>query len=81
MSLVYGKMWKRPQKEQNLELKYKTLLELEKDKTNKEVAQLFGKRIHIKSVRLFRKGSATTKTVKVDTYDQVNKAVLKGLKG
>ena len=29
-------------KEQNLELKYKALLELEKGKTNKEVAQLFG---------------------------------------
>ena len=35
-------MAQRLYKEQNLELKYKALLELEKDKTNKEVAQLFG---------------------------------------
>ena len=35
-------MAKRLHKEQNLELKYKTLSELEKGKTNKEVAQLFG---------------------------------------
>ena len=35
-------MAKSLHKEQNLELKYKALLELEKVKTNKEVAQLFG---------------------------------------
>ena len=35
-------MAKRLHKEQNLELKYKALSELEKGKTNKEVAQLFG---------------------------------------
>ena len=63
-------MAKRINKEQNLELIFKSLLELEKGITNKEVAQL-----------IFQRGSATTKRVKVDTYDQVNKAVLKWFKG
>ena len=35
-------MAKRLHKEQILELKYKALMQLEKGKTNKEVAQLFG---------------------------------------
>ena len=35
-------MAKRINKEQNLELKFKSLLELEKDITNKEAAQLIG---------------------------------------
>ena len=55
-------------------------MELEKHKNNKEVAQLFEKKIHIKSVRLFSKGSPTTKRVTVDTYDQVSKVVLKWFK-
>ena len=40
--MVYGKMTKRLHKEQNLQLKYKTILNLAKGQTNKEVAQLFG---------------------------------------
>ena len=76
-------------KKQNLELKQKTLLELEKDKTNKEVAQLFGvlantlstwKKNKDKIFQAFQQGSATTNRVKVDTYDQVSKAVLKWFK-
>ena len=87
--LVYEKETKRLHKEQNLELKYKALLELEKGKTNKEVAQLFGvpentvstwKKNQDKIFQAFQQGSATTKRVKVDTYDQVNKAVLKWFK-
>ena len=62
------------------------LLELEKDKTNKEVAQSFGvpsntlstwKKNKDKISQTFQQGSATTKRVKFDTYEQVNKAVLK----
>ena len=65
------------------------MLELEKDKTNKEVAQLFGvpgntlstwKKNKDKMFQAFQQGSATTKRVKVDTYDQVNKAALKCFK-
>ena len=65
------------------------MLELEKDKTNKEVAQLFGvpgntlstwKKNKDKMFQAFQQGSATTERVKVDTYDQVNKAALKCLK-
>ena len=67
--MIHGKMAKRINKEQNLELIFKSLLELEKGITNKEVAQL-----------IFQRGSAATKRVKVDTYDQVNKAVLKWFK-
>ena len=79
-------MAKRLHKEQKLELKYKALLELGKGKTNKEVAQLFGvpantlstcKNNKDKIFRAFQQGSATTKRVKIDTYDQVNKAALK----
>ena len=79
-------MVKRLHKEQKLELKYKALLELEKDKTNKEGAQLFGvpantlslwKNNKNKIFQAFQQGSATTKRVKVDTYDQVNKAHLR----
>ena len=39
--MVYGKMEKMLHKEQNLELENKVLLELEKSKTNKEVAKFF----------------------------------------
>ena len=79
-------MAKRLHKEQKLELKYKALLELEKGKTNKEVAQLFGvpantlstcKNNKDKIFRAFQQESATTKRVKINTYDQVNKAALK----
>ena len=78
-------MAKRLHKEQNLELKYKALLELEKGKTNKEVAQLFSvpantlstwKKNKDKIFQAFQQGRPTTKRVKVDTYDQVNKAML-----
>ena len=79
-------MAKRLHKEHKLEIKYKALLELEKDKSNKEVAKSFGvpantlstrKKSKDKVFEAFPKGSATTKRLKVDTYDQVNKAVLK----
>ena len=39
--MVHGKMEKRLHKEQNLKLENKVLLELEKSKTSKEVAQFF----------------------------------------
>ena len=67
-------MVKRLHKEQNLKLKRKALLELEKGKTNKEVAQQFGvpantlstwKRNKDKIFQDFQQGSATTKNVKV----------------
>ena len=79
-------MTKRLHKEHKLEIKYKALLELEKGKSNKEVAKTFGvlanalstwKKSKDKVFEAFQKGSATTKRLKVDTYDQVNKAVLK----
>ena len=63
-------MAKRLHKEQNLELKYKALLELEKGKT--EVAQLFGvpantlfkwKKNKDKIFQAFQQGSSTTKRV------------------
>ena len=82
-------MAKSLHKEQNLELIYKALLELEKGKTNKEVAQLFGvpantlstwKKNKDKIFQAFQQGSATMKRVKIDTYDQVNEAVLKWVK-
>ena len=69
-----------------LEIKYKALLELEKGKSNKEVTKSFGvpantfstwKKSKDKVFEAFQKGNATTKRLKVDTYDQVNKAVLK----
>ena len=64
-------------------------MELEKGKTNKEVAQLFGvpantlstwKKNKDKIFQAFQQGSATTKRLKIDTYDQVNKAVRKWFK-
>ena len=64
-------------------------MELENCKTNKEVAQLFGvlantlstwKKNKGKIFQAFTQGSAIEKRVKVDTYDQVNKAVLKWFK-
>ena len=80
------KMAKRLHKEHKLEIKYKALLELEKGKSNWEVAKSFGvpaktlstwKKSKDKVFEAFQKGSATTKGIKVGTYDQVNKAVLK----
>ena len=64
-------------------------MELEKGKTNKEVAQLFGvpastlstwRNNKGKIFQAFQQESVTTKSVKVNTYDQVNKAVLKWFK-
>ena len=78
-------MAKRLHKEQNLEFNYKAVLELERNKTNKEFAQLLGtpantlstwKKNKDKLFQAFEEGSATAKKMKVDTYDQVNKAVL-----
>ena len=72
--------------EHKLEIKYKALLELEKGKSNKEVAKSFAvpantlstwKKSKDKVFEAFQNASATTKRLKVDTYDQVNKAVLK----
>ena len=69
-----------------MEIKYKALLKLEKGKSNKEVAESFGvpantlstwKESKDKVFKAFQKGSAKTKRLKVGTYDQVNKAVLK----
>lgn len=77
---------KRSHKEHNLEVKYKALLEFEKGKSNKDVSKLFGvpantlstwKKNKSKIFEAFQKGSTSTKRVKVDTYDQVNKAVLR----
>ena len=78
-------MAKRLHKEHKLEIKYKALLELQKSKSNKEVAKSFGVLANTLSTRnkkdkafkAFQKGSATTKRLKVDTYDQVYKAALK----
>ena len=79
-------MAERLRKEHKLEIKYKALLELKKGKSNKEVAKSFGvpantlstwKKSKDKVFEAFQKGSATTKRLKVDTYDQVSKAVLK----
>ena len=76
---------KREHKEMNLESKYKALLELDKGKTNKEVASLFGvppntvstwKRNKTKIYEAFQNGSPSTKRIKIGKYDQINKAVL-----
>ena len=76
----------RLHKEQNLELKYKSFFGIEERQTNEGVAQLLGvpantfftwKKNKEKISQAFQQGSATTKRVNVDTYDQVNKAVLK----
>jgi len=75
---------KRVHKEVTLELKYKALLELDKGKTNKEVALLFGippnhqtlcplgKKTKAKIIQAFQAGSVSNKRVKADTYEQVN---------
>ena len=61
-------------------------MELEKGKSNKEVAKSFGvpantlstwKKSKDEVFEAFQKGSATTKRLKVDTYDQISKDVLK----
>ena len=79
-------MAKRLHKEHKLEIKYKALLGLEKGKSNKEVAKSScvpantlstWKKRKYKVFEAFQKGSATTKRLKFDTYDQVNNAVLK----
>ena len=69
-------MAKRLHKEQNLEFNYKSVLELERNKTNKEFAQLLGtpantlstwKKNKDKLFQAFEEGSATAKKMKVDT--------------
>ncbi|XP_065658063.1 tigger transposable element-derived protein 4-like [Hydra vulgaris] len=79
---------KRLHKENNLKLKYEALLELEKGKTNEEVSKIFDippntlstwKKNKDKIFDAFRQGNLT-KRVKLDTYYQVNKAVLKWFK-
>ena len=85
-SAATAKPKKRMHNEHTLKIKYKTLMELQKGKTNKEVAILFGVPSNTLSTwkknksKIFeayeKKGSTSTKRVKVDIYDQVNKAVL-----
>ena len=79
-------MSKRHRVDQKLETKYKALVELEKGKSNKEVAQSFGippntlstwKKNKEKVFEAYNKGNAKTKRMKSDTYKQVNNAVLK----
>ena len=79
-------MSKRHRVDQKLETKYKALVELEKGKSNKEVAQSFGippntlstwKKNKEKVFEAYKKGNAKTKRMKSDTYEQVNNAVLK----
>ena len=79
---------KRQHKENNLKPKYEALLELEKGKTNKEVSKFFNvppntlstwKKNKDKIFDAFRQGNLA-KMVKVDTYDQVNRAILKWFK-
>ena len=79
-------MAKRLHKEHKLEIKDKAVLELEKGKSNKEVAKSFSvpantlstwKKSKDKVFEAFQKESATTKCLKVDTYGKVNKAALK----
>ena len=62
---------------------------LEKGKTNEVVAQLLGipantisawKKSEDKTLQTFRHRSATKKRVKVENYDQANKAVLRWFK-
>ena len=80
---------RREHKEMSLESKYKALLELEKGKTNKEVALLFEvppntvstwKRNKTKIFEAFQNGSPSTKRIKTSKYDQINKAVLQWFK-
>lgn len=80
---------KREHKEMSLESKYKALLELDKGKTNKEVALLFEvppntvstwKRNKTKIFEAFQNGSPSTKRIKTSKYDQINKAVLQWFK-
>ena len=79
-------MAKRLHIDQKLETKYKALLELEKGKSNKEVAQSFGippntlstwKKSKEKVFEAYKNENAKTKRIKPDTYEQVNKAALK----
>ena len=77
-------MTKRFPKEQNIELKYKALLEQERGKMKKRLHNHLvfqqihfphEKRIKVSLLSLFSKG--VKKRLKVDTYDQVSKTVLK----
>ena len=73
-------MPKRKHTEINLEQKYKALLELDKGKSNKDVAT-FGippntlsnwKKSKERIFEAYRNGKAKTKRVKSDTYEKVN---------
>ena len=79
-------MAKRLHVEQKLETKYKALLELEKGKSNKEVAEFFSippntlstwKKNKEKIYQAYENWIAKIKRIKQDTYEPVNKAVLK----
>ena len=81
-------MAKRLHVDKNLETKYKAL-ELEKGKSNKEVAQSFGippntlsnwKKYKQKVFEAYKNKNANTKRIKPDTYEQVNNATLKWFK-
>ena len=81
-------MPKRKHTEINLEQKYKALLELDKGKSNKDVAT-FGippntlsnwKKSKERIFEAYRNGKAKTKRVKSDTYEKVNSAVLQWFK-
>ena len=82
-------MPKRKHTEINLEQKYKALLELDKGKSNKDVALSFGippntlsnwKKSKERIFEAYRNGKAKTKRVKSDTYEKVNSAVLQWFK-
>jgi len=76
---------KRIHKEVSLQTKYMALLELESGKTNKEVCLMFEvpsntistwKKNKSKIFEAFRNGSPASKRLRVDKFDQINKAVL-----
>lgn len=80
---------KRTRKDFALETKYKALLELDKGKSNKDVGLMFGvpqntvstwKKNKSQIFEAFQKGSTSTKRVKIDKFDQVNKALLQWFK-
>ena len=79
-------MAKRLHIDQKPETKCKALLELEKGKSNKEVAQSFGippntlstwKKSKGRVFETYKNGNAKIKRMKPDTYEQVKEAVLK----
>ena len=80
-------MGKRKHDDRTLEIKYKALVELEKGKTNKDVAKLFDippntlstwKKNKEKIFKAFKNQNAgQSKRLKENTYEQLNQAVLK----